>query len=172
MWEDKEAPVFTADLPLTDRAKYLRYHLWSWPVAHNASSYSLQIQVPTDLAYDTEGGDMFIPHDCLGRDPSICKTGPVFTKEVLTCPRGILTNNQAFRNTCQVTINRSPGGKNIIQQLATNTFVMLSQGESFNVFCPGVPNTCQVTINGLYVIRVPSEAGLLWWEEYYSTISD
>ena len=154
MWEDKEALVFTADLPLTDRVKYLRYHLWSWPVAHNASGYSLQIQVPTDLAYDTEGGDMFIPHDCLGRDPSICKTGPVFTKDGLTCPRGILTNNQALRNTCQVTINRSPGGTNIIRQLATNTFVMLSQGESFNVFCPGVPSEAGLLSYGLYVIHV------------------
>ena len=37
----------------------------AWPVAYNASSYSDQMQVPTDLAYDTEG--MFLPDNSLGQ---------------------------------------------------------------------------------------------------------
>ena len=68
----------------------------AWPVIYNASSYSDQMQVPTDLAYDTEG--MFLPDNCLDRDPSICKTGLVFTKEGLTCPKGIFTNIHALIN--------------------------------------------------------------------------
>ena len=55
-----------------------RYHLWTWPVAPNVSGYRLQLQVPTDLAYDSLRGDMFLPHDCLRRDPCIGKMGPRF----------------------------------------------------------------------------------------------
>ena len=82
MWQDGTQLVFTADLPLIDNVKYLRYHLWNLPIiAPNASGYSLQLQVPTDLAYDMLSGNMFIPQDCLEHGTCICKPGAVFTKE-------------------------------------------------------------------------------------------
>ena len=114
IWEDKENLVFTVELPFTDRVTYLRYHLWSWHVASPAN-YNMPLQVPTDLAYDTEGGHMFIPQDCVGTQPSVCHTGAVFSSEGLTCPRGILTNCSSLRKTCQVTITQSTQQGRLIQ---------------------------------------------------------
>ena len=31
MWKDHASLVFTANLPLTDNVKYLRYYFWTWP---------------------------------------------------------------------------------------------------------------------------------------------
>ena len=76
IWEDKEHLVFTVELPFTDRVTYLRYHLWSWHVASPAN-YSMPLQVPTDLAYDTEGGNMFIRQDCV-HNPAFVILGRYF----------------------------------------------------------------------------------------------
>ena len=96
---------------------------------------------------------MFVPYDCLGTNPEICKTGPIYGKSGLTCPRGILTNRYA-RKSCRITIRRLPSFANIIHELHTNTFVILSQGETINVFCPGVSSRKNDLQNGVSLIHL------------------
>ena len=70
---------------------------------------------------------MFIPQDCLGYGPCICKTGAIFTKEGLTCPQ---INNQELRKTCLVMIACSPRPSNLFRLIGHNVFLISSQGGS------------------------------------------
>ena len=154
IWHDDGHLVYRTSLPLTDHIQFLRYHFTSWPFVPESNGFSLELQIPTDIAYDTIGGTMYVPYECLGTNPEICKTGPIYGKSGLTCPRGILTNKYALRKTCRITIRRLPSFTNIIHELHTNTFVILSQGETINVFCPGVPSKTDQLQNGVSLIHL------------------
>ena len=45
---------------------FLRYKIETWPFLHVASNVKLQFELPSDVAYDTTEGLMFIPHKCVG----------------------------------------------------------------------------------------------------------
>ena len=154
IWHDDGHLVYRTSLPFTDHTQFLRNHFTSWPFVPESNGFSLELELPADIAYDTVGGTMFVPYDCLGTNPEICKTGPIYGKSGLTCPRGILTNEYALRKSCRITIRRLPSFTNIIHELHTNTFVILSQGETINVFCPGVPSRKNDLQNGVSLIHL------------------
>ena len=100
---------------------------------------------------------MYVPHHCLGTNPEMCKTGPIYGKSRLTCHRGIISNEFALRKTCRITIRRLPSFTNIIHELHTNIFVILSQGETINVLCPGVPSHTNTLKNCVSLIHIRSD---------------
>ena len=154
IWHDDGHLVYRTSLPLTDHIQFIRYHFTSWPFVPESNGVSLELEIPADIAYDTIGGTMYVPYECLGTNPEICKTGPIYGKSGLTCPRGILTNKYALRKTCRITIRRLPSFTNIIHELHTNTFVILSQGETINIFCPGVPSKTDQLHSGVSLIHL------------------
>ena len=125
MWQSNDVLVYTASLPLTDNNEYLRYHLYTWPSVPNLVNFTIQLEAPTDIAYNTVSGSMYLPRGCIGRYPEVCQTGPLFNKAGLTCPRGILTNYEELRKTCHVTIrNAVERTTTQIQQLSANVYVI------------------------------------------------
>ena len=78
MQEDRNRLIFIVELPLVDETEYLRYRISSWPVPRNTSDYILKIQVPSIVAIDTRHGSISEPHTCIGRQPGICRAGPVY----------------------------------------------------------------------------------------------
>ena len=153
MWKDGLSLVFTADLPLTENVKYLRYFFWTWPIA-NAKGYTVQLQVPDNVAYDTQSGDMFIPQSCVGNNPSVCISGPIYNEYGLLCPRGILTNKISHRKQCFVTVRRHVPPEYAIRELKAGMFAVLSQGEEYHCYCPGKPGVIGHLTTGLYVFTV------------------
>ena len=129
----------------------------------------LHIMLPAMLSKfrnrQTFGMAMFLPHDCLGRNPCICRMGPVFTKDYLICPRWIITYKQDPGTHVGVTITRSPRPTSLFRQVGHNTFLILSQGEPFNVFCTRSPSKTGYLSYGLYVVHVRAGcrvAGRVW----------
>ena len=86
LWEDDKWLVFRAKLPLTDNIKYLRYTIWTWPVPGNTSQYTVKIQVPKEIAFQTQTGGLFDPTVCQGSRPMICRKGPVYNRQKMQCP--------------------------------------------------------------------------------------
>ena len=98
--------AFTADLPLTDNVNYSRYFFSRWPV-ENKDDSTVQIQVPDNVAYDTQKGEMFIPpKTCVVHNPAVRLSGPIFNEYAVQCPQGILTNKVSHRKQCLVTVRR------------------------------------------------------------------
>ena len=68
--------MFRVKLPLAAAKGYNRYHLTSWPVPYKKDGYTIQIltQKP-DMAIhvDPAIGRMFIPTNCQGWSPSVCR---------------------------------------------------------------------------------------------------
>ena len=75
----------------------------------NKDGSTVQIQVPDNVAYDTQKGDMFIPQTCVGHNPAVRLSGPIFKEYAGQCPQGILTNKVSPHTQCLVTLRRQAG---------------------------------------------------------------
>ena len=153
MWKDHASLVFTANLPLTDNVEYLRYYFWTWPVMHHAE-FTMQLRLPPTVAYNTRVGSMFLPRNCVGRDPAICMSGPIYNNNGLRCPRGVLTNDDSHRKQCFVTVRGNATPSHDIQELQEGTFAILSPGEPFKCYCAGQASITGILQPGLSVLTV------------------
>ena len=97
LWHEDGLLVFRASLPLTDRYKYLRFHIHTWPIPGNTSQLTIQLQTPHDVAFHTTTGGIFTPKGCIESNPAICRTGPIYNRNSMRCPRGILTGEKSLR---------------------------------------------------------------------------
>ena len=65
--------LYRRSLPLTgSHTQFLRYHCTSWPFVPESNGFSLELEEPADIAYDTVGRTMFVLYDCPGTNPEIC----------------------------------------------------------------------------------------------------
>ena len=112
--------------------------------------------MPSDIAYDTKDGLIFIPNRCVGKEPQICHTGPVYGKTHLSCVRGVLTNNVALRDTCKLTIHRNKTIPESVLEIHNNVYLIFSGGGIGDVFCEGEPSrTVQFPVGTLKVHLSP-----------------
>ena len=70
----------------------------------NKDGSTVQIQVPDNVAYDTQKGDMFIPQTCVVHNPAVRLSGPIFNEYAGQCPQGIFTNKVSPHKQCLVTV--------------------------------------------------------------------
>ena len=83
--------MFRVKLPLTDKVLYKRYHLWTWPIPGNTSTYNVKVDGTNDFAIHTVAGGIFKPTFCKGELQIICRAGAIYDRTRFQCPRGILT---------------------------------------------------------------------------------
>ena len=70
----------------------------------NKDGSTVQIQVPDNVAYDTQKGDMFIPQTCVVHNPAVRLLGQIFNEYAGQCPQEIFTNKVSHRKQCLVTV--------------------------------------------------------------------
>ena len=150
MWEDPMRLVFSVDLPFISKTEYLRYRLQSWPVMSNTSDLVVHIQVPEVVAFDTRTGGMFRPQNCMGLNPLICRTGPIFREGQMTCPRGIISGQKQQRLQCEVVMQTAL--VETVEEIETGRFVFTTKGQRFDLNCPGEIEQGHYLTAGVYQI--------------------
>ena len=140
LWKNENELIYVANLPLSGHTMYLRYHIKTFPFLHTPSKTFLQMQMPGNVAYDTTDGLVFKPYRCMGRNPEICYTGPIYAKTHFSCLHGVLTNNAALRDTCTLTIHRNKMLQESVREISTNEFIIVSNGAILDLFCEGKPS--------------------------------
>ena len=155
LWRNDKILVFRANLPLTDSHMYLRYHIQSWPIPGNSSEFRTQLQVTTDIAFHTETGGIFKPTGCLGNNPAICRTGPIFDRTMMKCSRGILTGEPQLRRHCSVTITKVREMINTVQEISPGAAIISTYGETISLLCTGQAEKRVPLIGGLYFLTIP-----------------
>ena len=124
--------IFRVKLPLTDKVLYKRYHLWSWPIRGNTSTYNVRVQGTTDFA-------IFKPTFCKGEHPIICRAGAIYDRTRFQCPRGILTGEHSLRKQCRLTVTKALTVETTVIEFLPGTFVILTHGEMISLLCSGDP---------------------------------
>jgi hypothetical protein len=151
VWEETTRLVFSVEIPLVDNVNYLRYRMRTWPVANADATSTVQIQLPEDVAMDTQRGGVFEPKGCIGDHPAVCRTGPVYSQGHLLCARSVISGDTAQRSECPIEI-RTTNVTELIEEVKPGLFIMFSLGDNYRLFCPGQTEETETVPIGLYKI--------------------
>jgi len=154
LWVRDGTLVYKVVLPLVENSKYVKYEIQSWPVPYEEVGLTAKILVPAVVAMDTIAGTVCTPHDCLGRRPTVCRTGPQYTGVQWACVRGILTGQDVLRKHCKLTIKRA-GAQQVIQEVYPGEYVLVTWDTSITVRCLGKRGRPDTLKEGVYHVLVP-----------------
>ena len=143
-----------------DKIRYARYRIRSWPVPANGSDHTLNVQIPEDVAVDTQRGGIFEPHDCAGNEPAICRSGPIYGKGRLLCTLGILNGDDTQRASCLFTAARETSPAGYAEEVAPALYVISTYGEGYSLHCRGKSKNDTPLRFGLYLLTHSSLAVL------------
>ena len=101
---------------------------------------------------------LFIPGNCIGNRPHVCRTGPIHTDGHYTCERGVLNGDTALRDTCLVQITKYSG--TIIHEVYPGTYTISTTGETYFRQCSGERETAFNLNRGVYLLTVPARCTL------------
>ena len=146
-----EQSVYRFVLPLAGSVPYLQYVLHSYPVPYNGTVVLQTIKVNEQVALNTRDATMFVPKQCVGRAPVLCRTGPLFTN-VLRCERGLVTNHVPDRAACEVISNELQG--DLVYEISPSNYVLVTAGVDWGLTCEGRPQRQGTLPTGTYELNI------------------
>jgi hypothetical protein len=76
IWGGPNDPlVYKATLLLADTKEYLGYSIRTWPSPYNTTGISLEVKLQQEWALDPNKGNIFVPTQCRGLNPIVCRAG-------------------------------------------------------------------------------------------------
>jgi hypothetical protein len=145
--------VYRIQLPFVPQDEYLRYRIRTWPVPFNHSLITIQLSVGEDIAVHTTAGYIFKPESCVGFNPQICQTGPLYQQSSFECERGIMTAHQDDRSKCH--IKQGVLTHTQLYTLSRGHYVIVSKGETYTLSCRRQRQIKSRLAIGTYEINLP-----------------
>jgi len=164
IWHAAASLVYKVELPLIAPRPYLMYHILTHPVPVGNASTSIIVKLQEYYALDTISGNLFIPSNCVGHDPTICQNGPEYGPSLQQCARGLITNRPSLINMCSVSVDHLTSLPSITK-IDLNQYALATTGETLIIRCPGSTETHHKLARGTYNItcaRPCSISGLGW----------
>lgn len=127
--------VYRIQLPYIGADSYLCYHLHSWPVPITNSTSAVKLTIRQEIAFHTTLGYVFTPQNCQGRDPQVCRTGPLILDSTSSCERGLVTGHAEDRSNCKVNFVEMPRTK--IYERNRGHYILQTRGEAYALACRG-----------------------------------
>ena len=150
--------TYSATLPFIGHDTYIRYSLRTWPVPVNQSSLTARLLVEPDIAFNTARGHLFVPAQCNGFDPTVCRSGPIYTGDRYRCERGLITSHQPDTIKCQVKLEHS--NESAIYDIGPSRFIISTLGDAYTLSCQGHNPAKQILPLGTYIITLPDTCTL------------
>ena len=155
VWGDSTL-VYRVKLPLVDKQRYHRYHIATWPVPYAGKDYSIQLQVEHEhVGMNTANGGIFHPVGCVGWQPMVCRTGPIYSANRWGCSRTLISGVKRQRHQCQVIIRKTEK-RTEITEISYGEYILVTWGETVVTRCTGKGSTRQTIKAGTYVVVVPA----------------
>ena len=160
IWSQMDSLLYVVKLPLINSDSFLTYSIKTWPTPLNNSHYSAQLDVNSVVALHTGDGGLFYPHSCIGSEPVVCLTGPVYFDNKERCTRGILSGNELDRKSCPVSVTAHNSTSAMIYVRDALNYVITSWGESCSLRCSGQREVTFYLDPGTYNIIVQSNCSM------------
>ena len=155
----KHAPdsmTIVANLPTIDRARYLYYSMFYFPVAFSKRNWRRIVGVPAVMV-STVTGKKFKPEDCVLGDPIVCPNGVQYDE---LCEFDLI---QGSKLTCPVDIFPARHGTIVTHLTQTQLVVSALKPTLITERCPGQePNRYKVHSTFIHTLRPKCQ------ELYYS----
>ena len=154
IWSDLDNElVFKVDLPLVRPVPYLKYTISAYPVPYINTTTTVRLQAEGIFGLDTRNGDMFVPSNCLGVNPEVCYTGPLYQSGELSCARAIIAGRDP-REVCTITITSHVKDQAQIIDDALDQVIVMTWGETFTEHCTSKAEVIHDILPGTYLVKV------------------
>ena len=97
---------------------------------------------------------MFFPHSCMGLNPLICRTGPIFNPGRQQCARGIITGDNHQREDCILAMRKHNSNHTLITEVLTGEYVIVTWGESSSIRCEGKRGELIYVPTGTHKVKI------------------
>jgi hypothetical protein len=150
-WMENDTLIYRAELPLVNHKSYLLYDIQTYPVRNGRHSVKLNAAGP--VVVDTNGGEMFSPHNCVGHLPTVCRPGAAYRSGNMQCERGLLNGDPGQRKTCPLQVNEAKTSASI-SEIGLGQYVIETSGEAYSLNCLGQSARQEVVKEGTYLLTV------------------
>ena len=149
--------VYNIKIPMTKDTSYLAYGIKTYPTPLTASRYALILAHPR-VGINTQQGVILAPNKCLGINPAICRTGPLFMGGKYHCEKGLLNGNQQLREECKIQIIEN--NSSIISETIPGIYIVSNRGEDYSLSCKGEREKLGTIPRGVAKIKVAHQCQL------------
>jgi hypothetical protein len=153
IWNDNGNLLYKVELPLLDDVKYIHYKILTFPVPYENEMLSATLDLDEHYGFNTETGGLFFPMFCTGREPAVCRSGPLYDSGNLQCPRSIITGSKSPIDVCTVTIIKG-SQSTIITEIDINTYVVTTWGDTIIERCAGESERSTLLKANVYTLTV------------------
>ena len=94
---------------------------------------SVQMMHRQEIAFHTTLGYVFTPQNCQGREPQVCRTGPLILDSTSSCERGLVTGHLDDRLICKLKFVKMLRTK--IYERNRGHYVIQTRGENYALAC-------------------------------------
>lgn len=150
VWGEQKFVVFKIDLPLIKPQTYLHYLFQAFPLPQS-NNITATIELNPNVGYDPHSGGLFIPIDCKGAEPIVCRPSPLRVKEGLNCERAVITNNDP--TDCVVSLKKV-AQVDQVWTIANNQLVLSTWGDRVIRKCKGKAEKIIEFVQGVYVLNI------------------
>ena len=158
IWSQPDTLIYHATLPFHDRERYLLYSLHSFPLP-SAPGIFTQFKLKKHIALHTVSGKLLIPKFCVGYNPTICHTGPHFSRKLFQCERAIVTQDETLREKGLVTIMDTPTSS-IVQEINPGEYALSTHQLRAHKKCEGKPEEIINFDSGSYLVQLNNKCSL------------
>ena len=148
MFHEAGQLAYVIHIPFVEEMPYLRYDLKTWPVPIGNETRLAQLNIKSDIGYNTENGDITELVDCFGENPIVCPPTPLYDSTRLTCRRGLINQHPSDRKTCPLLYsegNMATTFERYGQYWSTDEIALTCRGQSSRLDYLILPSTCTLT---------------------------
>jgi hypothetical protein len=150
--------TYSASLPFIGHDSYIRYSLRAWSVPVNGSAMTARLVIQPDIALNTGRGHLFVPQQCEGWNPTVCRSGPVYSEDRWLCERGLITSHRPDTEHCDIHIDTF--NRTMIFDVGPGRFIIQVLGEAYTLSCEGRSPVKNELDAGTYLIHLPNGCSL------------
>ena len=134
IWTGKDL-VYRVILPLVNRDAIVKYRLQTFPVLHNTSRTTTQLNVEEQVAIDKATGWVLKVFDCVGQNPEVCRSN-IAVPSRDNCELSIIIGRKRGYSSCKVTLTNQAEYDDVTE-IAESHYAIQSSGGIVEVRCQG-----------------------------------
>ena len=148
---DSDTLLYRTILPFHDGLTYLQYTFQSFPYPIADDLY-VQFKLSPRLAVQTATGKMLIQHGCIGYNPYICNSGPLWSSSHFPCEKALISGDENIKGHCPIMLQNRTFP--ILHEPVPNVYVLSTHGNKIYQNCKGKSEKIVQLPSGVYYIQL------------------
>lgn len=144
--------ICKVNIPLVAQEDFLSKKIYTYAVPQG--DVITRILHDTWIALGSQSGKLFYPgDDCVGKDPTVCKSGMIFHAGQEQCVRGMISGDPDQKAQCPIQISTIEPTHRLLTT-GRNAFVVYTKETALTERCDETEPTSRQVMEGLYILQI------------------